>query len=313
MALAPNRPGSRPPRGGKPPLSAEELRTRIASFPRWHYEFDLQGVKTPIFNPAHANRHRERVRYFFDPLVEVFDGSLKGKRVLDLGCNAGFWSLKAIEAGCDFVLGIDGRQMHIDQANLVFEANMVDEARYRFRTGNVFTDDFSGEGSFDIVLCLGLLYHVSKPVELIERIAAVNTDVLLIDTEVSGSGGASYRLRRESIDEPRNAVDFETVFIPSRRAVINLASAFGYTVVPLRLRASSYRGMRGYLRGKRVAFMCAKHTDLSALPRAFADEPLAGLEYATRNMFRLARAGLSTATLLGRSSYARWRARNSSS
>jgi SAM-dependent methyltransferase len=294
-------------------MSTEELRARIASFPRWHYEFDLQGVKTPIFNPAHTNRHLQRVRYFFDPLVDVFDGSLQGKRVLDLGCNAGFWSLKAIEAGCDFVLGIDGRQMHIDQANLVFEANMVDEARYHFRTGNVFTDDFSGEGSFDIVLCLGLLYHVSKPVELIERIAAVNTDVLLIDTEVSGSAGAAYRLRRESLDEPRNAVDFETVFIPSRRAVIDLARSFGYTVAPLRLRASSYRGMRGYVRGKRVAFMCARHTDLSALPAERIDEPLAGLESASRNMFRLARAGFSTATLVARSYYARWRRSNSSS
>jgi ribosomal protein L11 methylase PrmA len=41
--------------------------------------------------------------------------------VLDLGCNAGFWSLAAIDAGADLVVGIDGRQMHIDQANLVFE------------------------------------------------------------------------------------------------------------------------------------------------------------------------------------------------
>jgi len=56
-----------------------------------------------------------------EPLSELYGGSLKGKRVLDLGCNAGFWSLDALERGADFVLGLDGRRMHIDQANFVFE------------------------------------------------------------------------------------------------------------------------------------------------------------------------------------------------
>src|SRR5438067_2455320 len=82
--------------------------------------------------------------------IGVNGGSLAGRRVLDLGCNAGYWSLAAIEAGADFVLGIDGRQMHIDQANLVFEARGVDPARYSFQTANIFDHDFGGE--FHIVL-----------------------------------------------------------------------------------------------------------------------------------------------------------------
>jgi len=282
-------------------MDADELRSQIAQFPVWHYEFDLQGIKTPIRVPAHRNRHVQRARYFFDPLVDLFDGSLKGKRVLDLGCNAGYWSLKAIEAGCDYVLGIDGRQMHIDQANLVFSAKMIDPSRYHFRTGNVFTDDFSGEGAFDVVLCLGLLYHVSKPVELIERIAAINSDVLLIDTEVSGLSGNTWRTRRESLDEPRNAIDYETVFLPSRRGVIELARAFGYSVAPLRLSAPSYAGMRGYLRGKRLAFLCAKQTSLAKVRQGPTDEPFARLERVTQGMFRLARGGLSAARLTSQS------------
>ena len=107
-------------------MDHDELRDKIAAFPRWHYEFDLDGLVTPIFDKRHVTRHEQRSRYFFDALVDVCGGSLKGLRVLDLGCNAGWWSLKAIDAGCDFVTGIDGRQMHIDQANLVFEAKHVD-------------------------------------------------------------------------------------------------------------------------------------------------------------------------------------------
>src|SRR5438874_11343056 len=91
-----------------------DIATRIASFPRWHYEFELDGHLTPIFDPAYANRHRQRRRYFFDALLHTCGGSLKGLRVLDLGCNAGFWSLAAIEGGCDLVYGVDGRAMHVE-------------------------------------------------------------------------------------------------------------------------------------------------------------------------------------------------------
>ena len=58
--------------------------------------------------------------------------------MLDLGCNAGFWSLAAIEAGAEFVLGVDARQSYLDQAALVFEAKGIDPSRYRFERANVF-------------------------------------------------------------------------------------------------------------------------------------------------------------------------------
>src|SRR5207244_13180843 len=49
-------------------------------------------------------------------------GSLQGRRVLDLECNAGLWSLLALQAGAEFVLGTAGRRMFIEQAEFVFEA-----------------------------------------------------------------------------------------------------------------------------------------------------------------------------------------------
>ena len=58
-----------------------------------------------------VNRHQQRRSYFFDPLVNALGGSLRGRRVLDLGCSAELWSLLALQAGAEFVLGIDGRSM----------------------------------------------------------------------------------------------------------------------------------------------------------------------------------------------------------
>ena len=61
--------------------------------------------------------------------------------------------------------------MHIDQANLAFEANEIDPARYRFEQANVLGYDYRAWGTFDLILCLGLLYHLAKPVDLFEAIA----------------------------------------------------------------------------------------------------------------------------------------------
>ncbi len=246
-------------------MDANEIAARVRAFPRWHYEIDLKGIKTPIAEPRRVNRHHQRKLYFFDPLVEILGGSLKGKRVLDLGCNAGFWSLQAIQAECDFVLGIDGRESHIEQADLVFEALDVDRDRYEFVGGNVFDIDFTRFGSFDVVLFLGLLYHVVKPVELMEKISAVNGDVLVIDTRILERRESVFEFVNEGTSDPRNSAEYSMVFRPSGPAVVDLARMFGYEVHPLQPRFTDYTGAPDYEVGLRRAYLCAKLTSLAGL------------------------------------------------
>ena len=268
-------------------MDSDEIKRRIASFPRWHYEFDLKGHVTPVFSKAHVRRRHERRRYFFDPLVQLFGGSFEGKRVLDLGCNAGFWSLCAIEAGCDFVLGIDGRQMYIDQANYVFEVKEVERDRYHFAVANIFDLNLADFGSFDIVLCLGLLYHVSKPMDLMEKMAEVNSDIVVVDTLLSSSRGSYLELLHEPLEEPLTAVDYELVMYPTRQAVIDMARQFGYSVVVLKPQFQSYRNAWDYRLGFRRAFLCARKTDLAKAPLKV--EPLRAMTPSAFVPTRLAR------------------------
>jgi tRNA (mo5U34)-methyltransferase len=241
------------------------IRRRIADFNRWHYEFDLQGEKTPIFDEGHRNRHRERRRYFFDALVRACGGTLRGRSVLDLGCNAGFWALCAIEAGCDFVLGIDGRRMHIEQSEFVFEAKGVDRSRYRFVEADVFDYRYADERPFDVVLCLGLLYHVNRPIDLLQTAAGANTDLLVIDTTVSKERGASFELKFDNTDDPRDALRTSAVLWPTVGAVTEMMRHLGYHGVTLKPAFADYFGAQDYLNGARRAFVCAKRTDLSCL------------------------------------------------
>jgi tRNA (mo5U34)-methyltransferase len=243
-------------------VEANELKERIARFPTWQYEFEFDdGVKTPVGDDKKISRHAQRRRYFFDALLRVTGGSLSGHRVLDLGCNAGFWSLQAIEAGADFVLGIDGHEAYVDQANLVFEAKGVDPARYRFATGNIFAYDF--EEQFDVVLCLGLLSVVAKPVALFELMTRVGGEIIVIDTGLSRVTSAFFEVSR--LAEPQNAVDSAMVLLPTREAVIELASQFALKTVPLAQNITDNTGMDDYRSHRRLAFICSKTVSLDAL------------------------------------------------
>ncbi len=246
-------------------MDQEQIRQKIASFPRWHYQFDLAGNLTPIFREKWIIRHRERKRYFFDPVVDMCGGSFAGKRVLDLGCNAGFWSLNAVEAGADFVLGVDGRQMHVDQANFVFEVKGIDRSRYEFALGNIYEFDFKKYPPFDIVFCFGLMYHIAKPVSLIEMISEVNTDILIIDTGIIRLPGSFLRYRKESTEDPRATMEYDLVSSPTKEAIRDMVRPFGYQAVCLKPQFTDYTGSKRYEMGLRRAFVCAKKTDLKKL------------------------------------------------
>jgi SAM-dependent methyltransferase len=162
-------------------------------------------------------------------------------------------------------MGIDGRQMHIDQANFVFKVNEIEENRYKFVVGNIFDLDLLQFGNFDIVFCLGFFHHVSKHMVLLEKIAQVNSDILLLDTRVSRIPGAYMVIQYESTEVSVNALDYSLTMVPTKRAVFGMAEQFGYTAVMLRPRRH-HSAVKDYRVGRRRAFLCSKKTNLSNLP-----------------------------------------------
>jgi hypothetical protein len=137
--------------------------------------------------------------------------------------------------------------------------------------GDLFETDLRRFGTFDVVLCLGLMYHVSKHVELMEKISEVNIDILVIDTTLSVAEGSFLELRREDTKGFRTAVDRGPVMHPTKQAVRDLLEEFGYSVSVLEPLLLNEKGElewmgRGYRIGRRKAFVCTGKTDLSHLP-----------------------------------------------
>jgi len=244
-------------------LDAASLRERVAAFPRWHYALDLgQGVVTPIFDPAHAVRHAERTRHFFEPLSRWL-GGLQGRRVLDLGCNAGYWSLCSLDAGAAFVQGVDGRAMHVAQCELVREARGIDASRWSVTQGDVLQCDLGGP--WDVALCLGLLYHLDDPLGMLDRLAATGAQVIVVDSEVDPAPWARSRVGTETPTDPRSATASTQVLVPSVVAIARRLEAAGYRVAVLRPRFTDWTGSPDYRGGWRRALIASRGPDLSGL------------------------------------------------
>jgi SAM-dependent methyltransferase len=244
-------------------MEQDELRRRIDAFPRWHYRFEFAGgASTPVRDRDAINRQHQRHAHFFERLLSVTGGSLHGLRVLDVGCNAGFWSLAAHRAGADFVHGLDLKQEYIEQAQLVFEANGVDPSRYCFEQADLF--EYELDDQFDVVLCLGVLGHVDRPVELFKLISATGAQLIVIECSVSRSRASLFEITQ--LYNARDVVGDGLALIPSRQAVVDLAAQHGFSTVALAPSFTDDAGMGDYRRERRCAFICSRGIDLDGLP-----------------------------------------------
>ncbi len=108
---------------------------------------------------------------------------IKGAKVLDIGCNAGYDSFLMSTLGATETVGLEPHGFYHQAAflNAIYEIPSV-------RFMNLGWEDIQQRyfKGFDFVNCQGLIYHVKEPMNLIERIAAIMKPgaTLLMETHV---------------------------------------------------------------------------------------------------------------------------------
>ncbi|WP_292122924.1 TIGR04290 family methyltransferase [Brevundimonas sp.] len=172
-------------------LTAKQVRARIAELGPWFHNMELKGVRTAPDHFLHdypANK--------FSRFAQVVPEDMSGRSVLDIGCNAGFYSLEMKRRGADRVLGIDFDDRYLDQARLAAEVEGVD---VEFRKLSVYDLAALGE-RFDLVIFMGVLYHLRHPLLALDLIHEhVADDLLLFQSMQRGS---------QQIFEPEVDYDF---------------------------------------------------------------------------------------------------------
>ena len=167
-------------------LDTEEIRSRIEMLGPWFHNMDLRGVKTA---PAHALGDYPGIKW--RKFRNAIPRDLAGRTVLDIGCNAGFYSIEMKRRGAARVLGIDYDEDYLAQARFAAEISRLD---LEFRKLSVYDVGRLGE-RFDIVLFMGVLYHLRHPLLALDLIHAhVSRDMLVFQSMQRG-GAAVAKLK----------------------------------------------------------------------------------------------------------------------
>ncbi len=172
-------------------LTQDEIRTRVQALGAWFHNLDLEGVPTA---PEHFLADYPSNK--FSGFAHVLPERLDGKSVLDIGCNAGFYSLEMKRRGAERVVAIDSDDRYLDQARLAAEVRGAD---VEFRNLSVYDVASLGE-RFDVVIFMGVLYHLRHPLLALDLIHDhVAGDLLLFQTMQRGS---------ETVDPIKGDYDF---------------------------------------------------------------------------------------------------------
>jgi tRNA (mo5U34)-methyltransferase len=142
-------------------LDSAEIRRRIAALGEWFHNLDLGGVPTA---PNHFLGDYPRVKW--QHFADAIPADLSGKSVLDIGCNAGFYAIEMKRRGAERVVGIDSDPRYLAQARL---ATGISGLEIELRQLSVYEVAQLGE-RFDIVLFMGVLYHLRDPLRALDLI-----------------------------------------------------------------------------------------------------------------------------------------------
>jgi tRNA (mo5U34)-methyltransferase len=240
-----------------PPADAWAARSLAETVEFWWHSIDLghgvvtDGTKTPEYL---AVEHRS---------LGLPD--LHGKTVLDVGAWDGFYSFACERAGAAHVVALDHFVWSIDlptyqrryrqavERGLVTAEPSNDPELWRpdelpgkrgFDVAHaalgsdveVIVIDFQQAdleaiGRFDIVLFLGVIYHMRDPLEALRRLLSLTGELAVIESETFALGGAEHRPLFEFVGGGGRLGDPTNWWIPNRRGLEELCLAAGFSRV----------------------------------------------------------------------------------
>jgi tRNA (mo5U34)-methyltransferase len=152
-------------------MSAEAIQARIEALGEWFHNFRLEGVETA---PRHFLGDYPAIKW--QRFAHAIPADLHGWTVLDIGCNAGFYSQEMKKRGADRVVAVDSDPRYLAQARFAAEVTGLD---IEFRQLNVYELPALRE-RFDLVLFMGVLYHLRHPLLALDILHDAVVDKLLV-------------------------------------------------------------------------------------------------------------------------------------
>jgi tRNA (mo5U34)-methyltransferase len=152
-----------------------KLTAKIESLRPWFHNLHLPGdVQTA---PDHY--FGDFPNFKWKDIKSHIPKNLEGMTALDIGCNAGFYSFELAKRGAD-VLGIDLDPHYLKQAK--FAAKVLElEDKVTFKQMQVY-DLAKMKGSFDVVIFMGVFYHLRYPMLALDIISQKVKNMMVFQT-----------------------------------------------------------------------------------------------------------------------------------
>jgi SAM-dependent methyltransferase len=226
-----------------PPFALENLRRRHAEVVREHgpwtaHNIHLQGPVWTIGSRIDA--HAAKLRAVTQVVADLARAPLHDLRVLDLGCLEGQYAIEFASQGAS-VVAVDVREGNLAKARFVRDHFGLDNLELRLDDVRNLSE--AGYGRFDVVLCLGLLYHLDAPdvMALIDAMAAICDRVLVVQTQVSLRPARAIRHRENvyrgsrmiepDLGHPFAALGNRHRFVLTEASLCNALGDAGFTSV----------------------------------------------------------------------------------
>lgn len=154
-------------------VSNESLREQLKRYPWFHRIPISEGVSTEPDPAMDLQSHWDSITACLDQI------DFKGKRVLDVGCRDGLFSLEAEKRGAAEVIGIDN---DLSKGAVEF---LLPHLKSKVRMVEMNLNDLTEKtfGPFDVILFFGVLYHLRYPIWSLRRLSECLPDGGLLAVE----------------------------------------------------------------------------------------------------------------------------------
>jgi 2-polyprenyl-3-methyl-5-hydroxy-6-metoxy-1,4-benzoquinol methylase len=223
----------------------------------------------PRFFETSTSGYRNRLNKRYRAIIEPNLDTIRGKAVLDIASHDGRWSLAASKAGARFVLGIEAREHLVKNAKDNLREYGVPEGKAEFLLGDVF--EMIGRlepGSIDTVFCLGFFYHTMYHMLLLNQIARLRPQHLILDTCVDKDPDAIIVVQYEGVgNETAGAIPDEgdrtrlLVGSPTKKALEMMLESTGFKCRYIdwtKLGIKNWQNLREYHEGQRVTVVAER-------------------------------------------------------
>jgi tRNA (mo5U34)-methyltransferase len=181
----------------------------------------LNLEKAWTFDAPHALDFNKARQTFLAQFIPALRQQLELSSAIDVGCGVGYFSQFLADFGFH-VLAVDGREENLIEARRR-------HPRIDFRAADVEEMTSAQTGTFDLVFCVGLLYHLENPFRALRNLFGITRKVLFLESSVVPGETPVLHLADESQTENQGLNHI--AFYPTESCIVKLLFRAGFPFV----------------------------------------------------------------------------------